>query len=129
MSRQKVLGLIVVAAVCVGLAGCFLFPNRPPTAAFVVHYNQVAGDPMRVVLDASVATDPDGDDITRFMWAFSDDLALIEPTDYSAVRETPVLHVRCPVAGTYTATLVVSDARGLTSDPAVGTIVVPQTAP
>lgn len=129
MSRQKVLGLIVVAAVCVGLAGCFLFPNRPPTAAFVVRYNQVPEDPMLVVLDATGATDPDGDDITRFLWAFSDDLALVEPADYSAVRETPVLRVRCPVAGTYTATLVVADARGLSSEPQVGTIVVPQTAP
>lgn len=84
---------------------------------------------MVVDLDASVSTDPDGDSITRFMWAFSDDLALVQPVDFSAVREVPVLRVRCPNEGAYTITLVVHDARGLGSTPVTQTIIVPAPLP
>ena len=62
------------------------------------------------------------------MWAFSDDLALIAPEDFSAVRDVPVLVVRCPNEDTYTVTLVVEDERGLASEPVVHSIVVPQPA-
>lgn len=129
MSTRRCLSLVLCIAACAALYGCFLFPNRPPVAAFAPHYNVVAEDPMVVDLDASTSADPDGDAIDRYMWTFSDDLALVEPLDYSAVRETPILRVRCPNEGTYTATLVVVDAKGLASDPLPLAITVPQPQP
>lgn len=127
MLIRRSLCLAICIATCAALSGCFLFPNRPPTAAFVARYGVSSQDPMVVDLDASVSTDPDGEPITRFLWAFSDDLALIQPADFSAVREVPVLRVRCPVEGVYAITLVVQDARGLGSDPVTQTITVPAT--
>ncbi len=129
MSIRRCLCLAMCIATCVALSGCFLFPNRPPSAAFVARYGVTPEDPMVVDLDASVSTDPDGDSITRFMWAFSDDLALVQPVDFSAVREVPVLRVRCPNEGAYTITLVVHDARGLGSTPVTQTIIVPAPLP
>lgn len=129
MSMRRCLSLVLCIAACAALSGCFLFPNRPPVAAFVPHYNVVAEDPMVVDLDASTSTDPDGDAVTRYMWAFSDDLTLPEPLDFSAVRETPLLRVRCPNEGAYTITLVVVDAKGLASDPLPQVITVPSPQP
>lgn len=129
MSIRRRLCVVVCLASSVLLTGCFLFQNHPPTAAFVARYNVLPGDPMVVDLDATGSTDPDEDAVTRFMWAFSDNLTLVQPTDFSAVRATPVLRVRCPNEGSYTITLVVEDERGLASEPLVKTIVVPLPTP
>ncbi len=129
MSMRRCLSLVLCIAACAALSGCFLFPNRPPVAAFVPHYNVVVEDPMVVDLDASGSTDPDSDAITRYMWTFSDDLVLVEPLAFSTVADHSVLRVRCPNEGQYTATLVVVDANGLWSEPLTGTITVPQPLP
>ncbi|MEW5826770.1 MAG: PKD domain-containing protein [Candidatus Bipolaricaulota bacterium] len=128
MVRLKRVGLIPVGAMValVLLGGCFLLPNRPPVAAAAVNYNVDPEDPMVIELDASASDDPDGDAITMYMWAFSDDLALITPEAVTTSQISPILRVRCPVEGTYTAQLVVLDDHGNASSPLVGiSIVVP----
>ncbi len=129
MSMRRCLSLVLCIAACAALSGCFLFPNRPPVAAFVPLYNVDVEDPMVVALDASTSADPDGDAITRYMWAFSDDLALVEPLAFSTVADHPILRVRCPNEGQYTVTLVVADTNGLLSEPLSRTITVPQSLP
>jgi hypothetical protein len=112
------------------LSGCFLFPNRPPVAAVVVHYNIDATDPMVVELDASGSADPDGNAITAYMWAFSDNFTILEPLAFSTVVAYPKLLVRCPSEGQYTLELLVVDDQGLASDsPAGVTVTVPQPMP
>ena len=131
MSIRRCLLVVLCVAVCaVGLGGCFLFPNRPPVAAFVPHYNVVPGDPMVVDLNASISTDPDGDAIVHYQWAFSDDLTIVQPLAHSTTVDHPILRVRCPTEGTYSVVLVVIDERGLASEPFTGvTITVPQPLP
>jgi hypothetical protein len=130
MRKRIVLALAVCWVVCVGLSGCFLFPNRPPVAAVVVHYNIDATDPMVVELDASGSADPDGNAITAYMWTFSDNFTILEPLAFSTVVAYPKLLVRCPSEGQYTLELLVVDDQGLASDsPAGVTVTVPQPMP
>jgi hypothetical protein len=130
MRKRIVLALAVCWVVCVGLSGCFLFPNRPPVAAVVVHYNIDATDLMVVELDASGSADPDGNAITAYMWTFSDNFTILEPLAFSTVVAYPKLLVRCPSEGQYTLELLVVDDQGLASDsPAGVTVTVPQPMP
>jgi len=130
MRKRIVLALAVCWVVGVGLSGCFLFPNRPPVAAVVVHYNVNATDPMVVELDASVSADPDGDAIVQYKWVFYDDFTIIEPLAYSTVVSYPKLLVRCPSEGQYALGLVVVDDQGLSSDPLAGiAVTVPHPRP
>ncbi len=129
MVKRRWVVLVACVAACATLGGCFLFPNRAPVAAFQPVYNLVPADPMIVRLDASASTDPDGDAVVQYMWAFSDDLALVEPLVHSLVSDVPATLIRCPNEGEYTVTLVVYDERGKGSAPYVGTIVVPQPLP
>jgi hypothetical protein len=130
MPKRIVLALAVCLVVCVGLSGCFLFPNRPPVAVVAVHYNINETDPMVVELDASGSADPDGDPIVQYKWAFYDDFTILEPLAYSAVVSYPRLLVRCPNEGQYTLGLVVVDDKGLSSDPLAGiAVTVPQPMP
>jgi len=110
------------------LSGCFLLPNRPPVAAFVVNYNTTE-DPLVVELDASSSSDPDNDAIVTYMWAFITDdpagPAIIEPVAQSAVRSIPRLLLRYPAEDISQIQLVVTDERGAMSDPAIQQITVP----
>ena len=112
MRKRIVLALAVCWVLCVGLSGCFLFPNRPPVAAVVVHYNVNATDPMIVELDASGSTDPDGDAIVQYKWVFYDNFTILEPLAFSTVVAYPNLLVRCPSEGQYMLGLVVVDGPG-----------------
>jgi len=110
------------------LGGCFLLPNREPTAAFVINYGVDAEDPLVVELDATPSTDPDDDPIVGYMWAFTGDEdgpQIIDPLVHSAVRSTPRLLLRYPVEGTYQVQLLVRDERGASSEPASATVIVP----
>ncbi len=130
MLKRVLAALAACLLACALLGGCFLFPNQPPIAAAIVLYNVDETDPMVVVLDASTSTDPDGDLISSYLWAFSDDLAIIEPLAYSIAVDYPQLRIRCPNEGQYTATLLVRDARGLSSEPSAPiAITVPQPLP
>ncbi len=127
MSRRRI-ALIVLSMIAVlGLtSGCFLFPNHPPTAAFVVVYDVDEEDPMVVDLDASLSTDPDDDPIVDYMWIFGDkDVAIITPLTSTQLVHTPKITVRYPNKGTYTVQLVVRDERGKSSEPVTGQVILP----
>lgn len=131
MQKRRLIA-VLAASLAAGamLAGCSLLQNRAPVAAFVPVYNVDLEDPMVVVLDASVSTDPDGDEIVLFQWVFSDAITFpVEPLGSSTTVVTPQLRIRCPNEGQYTATLLVYDERDLPSLPIVGTITVPHPLP
>ena len=97
--------------------------QRPPVAAFTA--DVPAGDaPVEVAFDAGGSSDPDGE-VLRYRWDFGDG----SPPVTSA--GAAVTH-RYGAAGTYTATLRVTDPGGLESSPvaravAVGTVNTPPT--
>jgi len=112
--RRAMASLLIVAILALA-AGCFLFSNRPPVAAFVVNYN-VTEDPLVVELDATSSSDPDGEPVAAYQWDFGEDAEILTPLVFSAnVNVTPIL-VRYPVEGTYRVRLVVYDGQGLASE-------------
>lgn len=121
MGTSRILG----DRVLVLTSGCFLFRNRPPTAAFVVGYGVDEEDPMVVDLDATPSTDPDGDPIVDYLWTFGDDVTILTPLAYTQLVQTPVLRVRYPTEGTYPVTLVVRDDKGASSEPVSGKVILP----
>lgn len=124
--RSKRVGVVlgVVGCALALLAGCSLFQN-PPVASFAVLYGVDETDPLVVDLDASASSDPDGDVITTYQWAFGDDVTIITPLDVSKTVTVPVLRVRYPLEGTYAVQLVVWDKTSLSSQPVSGTVTVP----
>jgi len=76
MSKLRRYGLVLILLGALTVGGCFLFPNLPPEAAFIVNYNTVPGEPLVVVLDASASSSPDGDEIEAYMWTFGDDCSV-----------------------------------------------------
>lgn len=122
-----IVGFVALLGTLAFVAGCFLL-NRPPIASFVVNYNTTE-DPLVVELDASLSSDPDGDAITTYMWAFVMDdpegPEVLAPLAFSAVRQTPVLLLRFPVEGTAEIQLVVVDERATSSEVAAAPVVVP----
>ena len=127
MNRWRLLGLASLLLVVLGIGGCFLFPNHPPVASFTVAPGDNPNDQMVAVLDASASSDPDGDQISRYMWSFGDDkVDFIEPASYgSRTVFVPSITIRFPMQGGYNVTLVVVDSRGGVSDPISKTITVP----
>ena len=122
--RRTTLVIVMLFVLLGSVAGCFLLPNRAPSASFVVVYN-VDADVLVVDLDASSSDDPDGDPITSYLWTFGDDVDIITPLDYSKSVTVPVLQVRYPAEGEYTIQLLVIDERGATSAPVTQTIMLP----
>jgi len=125
-TATRCLAVLLIGSLLV-LGGCFLFPNRPPVAEFVVVYNVAAGEPLVVDLDASASDDPDGDEIVAYMWTFGDDVDILTPLETTKLVTVPVLRVRYPAEGTYTVQLRVRDARGADSTSATETITLPHT--
>ena len=124
-SKRGILAVVALLAVAL-VGGCFLLPNRPPEASFVVDYGVEPGDPMVVVLDASSSTDPDGDPIVEFLWTFGDpDVDILTPLASSAFVQTPAIRVRYPNEGTYEVGLLVRDDQGNSSAPISKSIVLP----
>jgi PKD repeat protein len=64
---------------------------------------------LTVTLDGSASDDPDDDTITSYRWNFGDGT--------SATTSTPRTIHTYPTAKTYTATLIVTDSRGASSQP------------
>ena len=124
MPKMRSLVVLLLLGLIASLGGCFLFPNQAPVAAFTVTYN-VDDDPMAILLDASTSSDPDGDAIVSYSWAFSDDLEIISPAAYSKLVTEPELIVKCPTEGTYSVQLLVRDEQGAASAIASRDIVVP----
>jgi glucose/arabinose dehydrogenase len=98
--------------------------HRPPVAAFTA--SVPSGDaPVEVAFDAGASSDPDpGTGALSYRWNFGDGSP-------SAVSATPTITHEYATAGTYTATLRVTDPGGLESSPVTRTvgIGVPNTAP
>jgi len=115
-SRAALATLFVLAALVL-VTGCFLLPNRAPTAAFVVNY-RVTPDPLIVELDASTSSDPDGDAIASYLWTFGEVGAdvLTPLVAYSGVAHVPVILVRFPEEGIHEVELLVIDERGAASE-------------
>ena len=125
MSRGRLL-LVFAALLCVTLlGGCFLLPNRPPEASFVVIYDVDQTDPLVVDLDASSSSDPDGDAIVAYSWVFGDDVTILSPLEFSKLVQTPSIRIRFPFERTYGVTLVVRDGVGSSSAPVSQTVTVP----
>lgn len=125
--RNVGLGLLLLLTFAVG--GCFLFPNRPPVAEFTVVYDTDPDDSLVVTLDATASFDEDNDQIVDYMWTFPDDgVDFIHPLAYlSRTVHEPIIIIRFPVQGNYTATLMVRDERGKSSEaPDSKEIIVPQ---
>ncbi len=125
-SSTRRTGLVTLLLCCLAasLTGCFLFPNQPPVASFVVVYN-VVEDAMVVDLDATTSSDPDGDAIASYMWTFGDDVDILTPLHLSKTVTVPVLRVRYPDSYEYTIQLLVIDERGAASDPVTQLIILP----
>lgn len=113
-------GLVLVLLGTLVVGGCFLFPNLPPEAAFIVSYNTVPGEPLVVVLDASASKSPDGDEIEAYMWTFGDFEEGVEYYPQGFKTDTvdqPIITVKYPVADTYTITLAVREKPRRAGEP------------
>jgi len=125
------LAFLLLCCLVMSLSGCFLLPNRPPVASFVVHQGVDPEDVLVVDLDASASSDPDGDAITAYLWTFGagegDGVDIITPLGFYSKRVTvDVLRVRYPGESTYTIELTVIDERNGVSDPVTQTIPIPE---
>jgi PKD repeat protein len=91
-------------------------PNTAPTARPGAGYSGVEGVP--TVLDGSASTDPENQPLT-YAWDFGDGT--------SGTGATPS-HLYAD-AGTYTVSLIVTDTKGLASDPQTTTVSIQESAP
>jgi hypothetical protein len=112
------------------IGGCFLFPHDPPVASFTVTKGVDQSDPdnqLVVRLDASGSTDPDGDTIEKYMWAFGEEhVRQVEPLATTMTVHEPVLLVKYEVeVSSDEVTLVVVDSKQAMSDPITKEISVP----
>ena len=124
-ARRVWLAALLLGFLAASLSGCFLLPNRPPVASFVVIYN-VTEEAMVVDLDARTSTDPDGDAITSYMWTFGDDVEILTPLADSATVYVPVIRVRYPDEQEgRRIQLLVTDEHGEPSDIIEQTITLP----
>ncbi len=130
MKTWRLLLICVLLLTVVVAGGCFLFPNHEPVASFTATRGENPSDPqdqLLVRLDASDSTDPDGDTIVKYMWAFSEDgVQQVEPHATTMTVYEPVLLVKYEVEVlSDEVTLVVVDSRNAMSDPVVKEISVP----
>jgi len=96
----KLVALVLVIAIVGGIGGWYAVTsllNAPPTAAFTA-----SSQDLRLSVDASNSTDPNGDALT-FRWDWGD----ASPTDAGKTAS----HIYA-AEGTYTVTLTATDARG-----------------
>ena len=117
MNKTRRFGLVSVLLGTLAIGGCFLFPNLPPVAAFVVNYNTVPGEPFVVLLDASASSSPDGDEIEAYMWTFGDDVDIITPLEETKTVTIPVITVKYPIEGEYSVTLAVREKPRQAGEP------------
>jgi nitrous oxidase accessory protein NosD len=97
--------------------------NRPPTAVALVNgqdavtVDEATPAGTTVALDGSQSSDPDSGDTLTYAWA--------TPGGNPATGATAQANVTYPVGGPYTATLTVTDSKGLTATDSVTITVIP----
>ncbi len=135
MNRWRLVVLAILLLAVLGVGGCFLFPNHPPVASFTVSRGvdtENPDDQLVVVLNASGSTDPDGDEIVKYMWALAEDgVTTFVPQGTTMTVTYPVLRLKYPVETNDSSKveLVVVDAKGAMSDPVSQNITVPVPVP
>ncbi len=127
MRNARVLKTAVLALLPLAIAGCSLFQNQPPVAAFVAH--PVAGHPAWVTLDARGSTDPENDLIVSYAWTFGADepgVNIITPLGFlTKTVSIPEIVIDYVTVDTYQVTLVVTDEKGKASAAVTQTITLP----
>ena len=88
----------------------FTAPNQPPTAVLGADVTSGAA-PLTITFDGSESSDPDPGDTLTYTWDFGDLSTPIETTDPTATHAYTT-------AGSFTASLTVSDNHDATSAPA-----------
>jgi len=102
--QMTIVGLIAVAFVSLGLAGCFYFGNIAPVASFTA-IPASGPAPLAVAFDASGSTDVDGT-IASYLWNFGD-----TQTDSGVLVSHNYTQTESKV---YTVVLTVADDDGAT---------------
>jgi PKD repeat protein len=111
--NRRIAGILFLLFVGLVAGGCALFRNHSPVAAFTIGYNEVPGEPLAVVLDASTSSDPDGDAIIAYMWTFTPGAKAIHPLGVeSQTVYVPTLVAEFEVQDEYTVSLAVRDEKG-----------------
>ncbi len=103
----------------VGNAYCA--PNNPPVAALVASPTSGAA-PLTVAFDASASSDSDGDAIAAYTFDFGDGTVFVR-------QSSPSIGHTYASAGSYTASVVVEDARGKSSTTAATAAITATGAP
>lgn len=127
LRKTRRLTVVVMVLGTMALAGCFLFPNRPPVADFTVQYGTNTEKPLLVVFDASDSSDPDGDEIVAYMWTTDepdDTITDITPQSTETVYG-PVVAIEFKFSGDHEVTLAVRDEQSKVSIPVSAEITVP----
>lgn len=91
--------------------------NQPPIARPAGPYSGAVG--IAIAFDGRASSDPDNNTPLTYAWSFGDNASSTDATPTHAYA----------AAGTYTVTLVVTDAKGLASSPATTTATVTATTP
>jgi PKD repeat protein len=102
--QMTIVGLLAVAFVSLGLAGCFYFGNIAPVASFTA-VPASGPAPLAVAFDASGSTDVDGT-IASYLWDFGD-----TQTDSGVLVSHSYTQTESKV---YTVVLTVADDDGAT---------------
>jgi PKD repeat protein len=102
--QMTIVGLLAVAFVSLGLAGCFYFGNIAPVASFTA-VPASGPAPLAVAFDASGSTDVDGT-IASYLWDFGD-----TQTDSGVLVSHSYTQTESKV---YTVILTVADDDGAT---------------
>jgi PKD repeat protein len=102
--QMTIVGLLAVAFVSLGLAGCFYFGNIAPVASFTA-VPASGPAPLAVDFDASGSTDVDGT-IASYLWDFGD-----TQTDSGVLVSHSYTQTESKV---YTVVLTVADDDGAT---------------
>ena len=99
-----------------GIGTIFSWANLAPVAAFTAIPNPATTN-ASIAFDGTSSSDPEGDTLSTYTWTFGDGSAPVSGA-------SPTTSRTYTIAGSYTATLTVTDAYGATSTPTTVNLVV-----
>ncbi len=99
-----------------GYGTIFSWANATPVAAFTATPNPATTN-ASIAFDGTNSSDPEGDTLSTYTWTFGDGSAPVSGA-------SPTTSRTYTIAGSYTATLTVTDAYGATSTPTAVNVVV-----